>query len=218
MFTGLVEDVGTVTRLQRAAHEIHITISSRQVSSDLIIGDSVSVNGACLTVVTTTTEQLTAVATAETLRRTNLGQLAVGSRVNLERALRLGDRLGGHLVLGHVDDLGRVEELADEGQAVLMRIIASPELMRLVVPKGSITVDGVSLTVAEMEADGFTISLIPHTLGVTTLQERRVGDYVNLEADIIGKYVARLLALQEDSESVSSSRVSERFLREHGFA
>jgi|LSQX01.2.fsa_nt_gb riboflavin synthase len=224
VFTGLVEDVGRVVEVSRRAREVYFSVASSRVCSELEIGDSVSVNGACLTVVSKSDQRFTAAATAETLRRTNLGLLTVGSRVNLERALRLGDRLGGHLVLGHVDGLGHVSQLAKEGEALLMTITPPSDLLPLIVPKGSITVDGVSLTVATLLPDAFTVSLIPHTLGVTTLQERRVGDLVNLEGDIIGKYVARFFALgaepvfQEESHGPPSSDISLDVLRQHGFA
>lgn len=220
MFTGLVEDIGRVVDLRRGAHEAHISVSSSRVCSDLHIGDSISVNGACLTVVTKSGERFTATATAETLRRTNLGKLSVGSLVNLERAMRVGDRLGGHLVLGHVDGLGSVSHLSQEGEALLMTIAAPAELLPLIVPKGSIAVDGVSLTVAQLISDAFTISLIPHTLGATTLQERRIGDLVNLEGDIIGKYVARFVTFGAGAErpKPNDPNLSAEFLREYGFA
>lgn len=227
MFTGLIEDVGRVVDLRRSSQEVHVTLSSSRVCSDLNIGDSLSVNGACLTVVTKSDGRFTAAATAETLRRTNLGHLSVGSRVNLERAMRVGDRLGGHLVLGHVDGVGHVSHLSQEGEALLMTITPPVELLPLIVPKGSIAVDGVSLTVARLVSEAFSISLIPHTLGATTLQERRVGDVVNLEGDIIGKYVARFITLGASTEhpdpyginqSQPRSNLSTDFLREYGFA
>jgi riboflavin synthase len=223
VFTGLVEDVGRVVEVSRRAREVYFGVASPRVCIDLGIGDSVSVNGACLTVVSKSDQRFTAAATAETLRRTNLGLLTVGSRVNLERALRVSDRLDGHLVLGHVDGLGRVLHLAEEGEAQLMTITPPAELLPLIVPKGSITVDGVSLTVATLLPDAFTVSLIPHTLGVTTLQERRVGDAVNLEGDIVGKYVARFFSLGarpvfQEHSVVSESGVSLDLLRQHGYA
>jgi riboflavin synthase len=217
VFTGLVEAVGVVTGLQRGEQEARITLASVTISSDLSIGDSISVNGACLTAVAAGEGRFTALAMAETLRRTALGQLAVGSRVNLERALRLGDRLGGHMVLGHVDGLGKVVNRTREGQAERLEIATTKELLSLVVPKGSIAVDGVSLTVAGLSTSSFWVALIPHTLGATTLEERRPGDLVNLETDIIGKYVARLLKPDGDTATVGPV-LSEGFLREHGFA
>lgn len=223
VFTGLVEDVGRVADINRRAHEVYFGLASERICDDLQVGDSVSVNGACLTVVSLGNQRFTAAATAETLRRTNLGGLVVGSRVNLERAMRAGDRFGGHLVLGHVDGLGHVSGLSQEGEALLMSITPPAELLPLIVPKGSVTVDGVSLTIATLTPTDFSISLIPHTLGVTTLQERRVGDAVNLEGDIIGKYVARFFALGakptfHDADTERRGGVSVDVLREYGFA
>lgn len=231
MFTGIVEDVGVVTALRKTAHEVRLTMRSALICADLHIGDSVSVNGACLTAVEITGDHFTALATAETLRRTALHTLVPGSRVNLERALQLGGRLGGHLVLGHVDGIGRVKQLHPEGEAMLMEFAAPANVLPLLAPKGSIAIDGVSLTIASLLPDGFGVSLIPHTIGVTTLHERRIGDMVNLEADIIGKYVARLMGLatpdttalalwqvpQTNNHKKPVNTISEDLLREHGF-
>lgn len=222
MFTGLIETVGIVAALQRKEHEVRITLTSPQISSHLEVGDSVSVNGACLTAVTVMDQRFTALATSETLRRTALGQLSVGDRVNLERALCLGDRLDGHLVLGHIDGVGQVRSLSREGQSLRLEVIVPRGLLPMVVPKGSIAVDGVSLTVVDVTADSFSVALIPHTLSATTLSERHPGDLVNLETDIIGKYVARLLGVNvlenATGDQVISPSLNETFLREHGFA
>jgi riboflavin synthase len=228
VFTGLIEDLGTVVELRTTQKEVRITIRSQRICSDLVVGDSVSVNGACLTSVHIAGDHFTALATAETLRRTSLGLLAKGSMVNLERALRLGGRLGGHLVLGHVDGMGQVRHIYPEGEALRLEVNVPENLQQMLVPKGSIAVDGVSLTVADLLPAGFWVSLIPHTLGATTLQHRRAGDSVNLETDIIGKYVSRLMGLDTHSEGAPSpvdqgrgplqKALSLDLLKEHGFA
>lgn len=184
MFTGIVEELGRVEAFERG----RLRIAATNVVTDAEIGDSIAVNGCCLTVVARTDEGWEADVSDETLRRTNLGALQPGETVNLERAVRLADRLGGHLVQGHVDTVGVVVEAAPD-----LRVGVPAALMRYIVEKGSITVDGVSLTVAGLSESGFTVALIPHTLEVTTLGLRKVGDVVNLEVDIVAKYVERLL-------------------------
>jgi riboflavin synthase len=189
VFTGLVEELG---HLRSAAVDGDITrlvFDAELVTVDARVGDSIAVNGCCLTVVETGPGWWAADAVAETLSRTNLGGVAVGDSVNLERPVRLEDHLGGHLVQGHVDGVGIVKHAAPE-----LRVQAPAGLMRYLVEKGSITVDGVSLTVVDVFEDGFTVALIPHTIAVTTFGQRKVGDAVNLEADVVAKYVERLLA------------------------
>ncbi|SFU46995.1 riboflavin synthase [Alicyclobacillus macrosporangiidus] len=193
MFTGLVEEVGQVRRIEHRQHSAHIHIGARRVLEGVRIGDSISVNGACLTVVAFSADGFTADAVPETLRRTNLGRLAPGDAVNLERALALGDRLGGHLVSGHVDGVGVVRAKARDGIATVLTIAAPPEVMRYVVEKGSICVDGVSLTVMDVTDGAFRVSIIPHTGERTTLLQADVGREVNLEADLLAKYVEALL-------------------------
>jgi riboflavin synthase len=228
MFTGLIEDVGTLAQLQRTQKEVRLTITSPVICADLAIGDSVSVNGACLTVVQFNERQFTVLATAETLRRTALSQLTISTRVNLERALRVNGRLGGHIVLGHVDGVGRIRSMTHEGESVRLEVTAPNQLHPWLVPKGSIAVDGISLTIADLLPDGFWVALIPHTLGATTLQYRRPGDLVNLETDIIGKYVARLMGISipggpdpipdPQSRGPLTVDLSLDVLRKHGFA
>jgi riboflavin synthase len=193
MFTGLVADLGELTELERSEEGARLTVRTR-LCSELRQGDSVAVNGVCLTAAWIDGDRFAAQAMNETLRRTSLGTVQPGGRVNLELPLRLSDRLGGHIVQGHVDGLGQVREVADDGFARRVRIETEPELLRHVVEKGSIAVDGVSLTVAGLDDRSFTVSLIPQTLERTTLGVAEAGTRVNLEVDMLAKYVERLLA------------------------
>jgi len=192
MFTGLVEEVGTVARVEARDGGARVRLTAARVLDGLAPGDSVAVDGACLTVVAIHGDGFEIDAVAETLARTVLGRREEGDRVNLERALRMGDRLGGHIVQGHVDGTGRVAEVAPEGDGRRLRVEAGDAIMRYVVEKGSITVDGVSLTVAGRDRGGFEVALIPHTLGETTLGEAGPGREVNLEVDLVAKYVEAL--------------------------
>jgi riboflavin synthase len=189
MFTGLIEAMGVVRRVESTGAGKQLTISAPILGGDVAIGESVSVNGACLTVVEQTVDSCRFEAGPETLRCTNLGTLAAGDRVNLERALRLSDRLGGHLVQGHVDATGRIAERRRDGDWDIVWFDCPGELMTQIVPKGSIAVDGVSLTVVEAMSNRFSVMLIPHTMAHTTLGHRRPGDVVNLETDLLAKYV-----------------------------
>lgn len=194
MFTGLVEDVGTVAAAERRADALVLTVRpARLPVAELALGESVSHDGVCLTVTETLGDRYVVLAGAETLRRTTLGGLRVSARVNLERALRAGDRLGGHLVSGHVDAVGAVSARRDLGANIVYTVAAGPEVLRYVVEKGSIAVDGISLTVNRVDAAGFDVAIIPHTAGATTLVGKQVGAPVNLEVDIVGKYVEKLL-------------------------
>ncbi|MCC6829776.1 MAG: riboflavin synthase [Thermoleophilia bacterium] len=194
MFTGLVEEMGTVAAVAPGAAGARVTLRAPLVSDGLALGDSVAVDGACLTAVELLPDGFAVEAVAETLRRTCLGDRGPGDRVNLERALPAGGRLGGHIVQGHVDGTGTVAAATPEGESVVLRVTAPPAVMRYVVEKGSITVDGVSLTVAGRDAEGFTIALIPHTMSATTLGPAAVGRRVNLEVDLVAKYVEALAA------------------------
>jgi riboflavin synthase len=194
MFTGLVEEGGLVRRVVTRGAGARLEIDARLVLEGLAVGDSVAVNGACLTAVEVTRDGFAVDAVAETLRRTSLGAAAAGDRVNLERPMRLGDRLDGHLVQGHVDGVGTVRAVRPEGGSAILEIGAPAPLLRYVVEKGSITVDGVSLTVAGRLADAFTVALIPHTMAVTTLGPQALGRPVNLEVDVVAKYVEALAA------------------------
>jgi riboflavin synthase len=194
MFTGIVEELGSVKALRRDAGAARLTISASTVLGDTAIGDSICVNGVCLTVVEMSKSEFSADVAVETLKVTNLGDLRIGARVNLERALQLSARIGGHLVSGHVDSVGRIREKRDEGNGWRIFIDAPGSVLRYVIKKGSIAIDGISLTVADIDKTGFSIAMIPHTAKLTTLGFKAGGDSVNLEADIIGKYVERLLS------------------------
>jgi riboflavin synthase len=200
MFTGIVEELGRVRAVTPNEGGARIEIEARAVLEDAAIGASIALNGVCLTVVELGDGWWAADAVVETLSRTNLGALQRGDRVNLERPMRLGDRLGGHLVQGHVDATAslRARDPQPDGSTTVT-FDAPPEIMRYVVHKGSITVDGVSLTVAGVHDDGFSVAVIPHTLAVTTLGARTVGERVNLEVDMVAKYVERLLVTERSS-------------------
>lgn len=205
MFTGIVEAVGRVGALEHRGQRVRLVVEAPALAREVRVGDSVAVNGACLTIAASHPECLLFDAVPETLERTALGALRVGSRVNLERALRADQRLDGHVVQGHVDETGRVRELRREGDDVRLFVAASPAFTELLVPKGSVAVEGVSLTVVGVQEDGFDVALIPHTLAETTLGGLAPGDPLNLEADILGKYVRRyverVLASREGAAS-----------------
>lgn len=194
MFTGIIEELGTVKALRREAGAARLTLSAAKVLDGTALGDSICVNGVCLTVVQMNSTEFSADVAVETLRVTNLGDLQAGRKVNLERALQLSARIGGHLVTGHVDAVGRVREKREEGNGWRIFIDAPASVLRYVIKKGSIAIDGISLTVADVDSAGFAIAMIPHTAKLTTLGFKTAGDSVNLESDIIGKYVERLLA------------------------
>jgi riboflavin synthase len=194
MFTGLVEELGTVVSLTPRGAAVELALRGALVASDAEIGASIAINGCCLTVVRRDGDVLTFEAGSETLSRTNLGRLQAGSRVNLERSLRVGDRLGGHYVSGHIDGLGELVRRTEEGPWAFLWFRVPAELARQMASKGSVAVDGVSLTLVEVTADHFSVALIPHTLSVTTLGMLQVGDAVNIETDLLAKYVQRQLA------------------------
>jgi riboflavin synthase len=212
MFTGIVEEMGSVKALRRDAGAARLTISASTVLGNTALGDSICVNGVCLTVVEMNKNDFSADVAVETLKVTNLGELKVGSRVNLERALQLSARIGGHLVSGHVDAVGRIREKREEGNGWRIFIDAPEPVLRYVIKKGSIAIDGISLTVADLDKKGFSIAMIPHTAKQTTLGFKIAGDSVNLESDIIGKYIERLLPGRTDNG------VSLELLKMNGFA
>ncbi|MEW6425680.1 MAG: riboflavin synthase [Bacillota bacterium] len=214
MFTGIVEELGRLRQITRGAASACLQIEARQVLEGSVPGESIAVNGVCLTVAVLGKNFFTADVMAETLAKTNLGQLAPGDHVNLERALRLGGRLGGHLVSGHVDGVGTVARREPHDIATLLTINAPQEVMRYIIKKGSVAIDGVSLTVVDFNDSSFQVSLIPHTARVTTLGFKGPGELVNLEADLIGKYVERLLF---QSQNNAGKKLSLEFLAEHGF-
>ena len=207
MFTGIVEELGSIRSVRRGQHSSVLSIAAKDILSDLKIGDSVAVNGVCLTATTVDSGGFTADVMHETLNRSSLGSLTVGSHVNLERAMAANGRFGGHIVSGHIDGTGTITALRKDDNAVWYTISASQELLRYIVEKGSIAIDGISLTVAEVGESWFSISAIPHTVAVTTLGEKRPGDTVNLENDVIGKYVEKLLQPQPQETAKSSLTV-----------
>jgi riboflavin synthase len=212
MFTGIIEELGTVTALRRSGESARLTISAAKVLEGTALGDSICVNGVCLTVVESADHAFSADVAVETLKVTNLGELQAGSRVNLERALQLSARIGGHLVSGHVDSVGRVRGKREEGNGWRLFFDAPENVLRYVIRKGSIAIDGISLTVADVDATGFSVAMIPHTAKLTTLGFKTAGDSVNLESDIIGKYVERLLGAR------TGGGVDLELLRKTGFA
>lgn len=193
MFAGIVEEMGAVKSLEKTLAGTRLTILAKMVMDDLPIGASISVNGACLTVVKRDDKEFTVDVSPETIGVTNFGNLSAGSPVNLERAMKLNERIGGHLVAGHVDGVGTVRERKRDGNATVLTFEAPPAVLRHCIVKGSITVDGVSLTINGITDRGFSVAIIPHTAKVTTLGIKQIGDTVNLESDLIGKYVERLL-------------------------
>ena len=215
MFTGIVEELGTIRSIRRGAASAVLSIGAEAVLSDLRIGDSVAVNGVCLTATGVDGSGFTADVMHETLQRSSLGALGPGSRVNLERAMAADGRFGGHIVSGHIDGTGTIAERRRDDNAVWYTVSASPALLRYIVEKGSVAIDGISLTVASVEADRFSVSVIPHTAAVTVLGRKRPGDIVNLETDIIGKYVEKLLRPAEDT--APKGGISLEFLMENGF-
>jgi riboflavin synthase len=212
MFTGIIEEMGSVKALRRDGSAARLTVSASIVLGGTAIGDSICVNGVCLTVVDLAKDGFSADVAVETLRVTNLGELKIGVNVNLERALQLSARIGGHLVSGHVDAVGRIREKREEGNGWRIFIDAPDAVLRYVIRKGSIAIDGISLTIADVDKSGFSIAMIPHTAKLTTLGFKAGGDSVNLETDIIGKYVERLLSGRVEGG------VSLELLKKAGFA
>ncbi len=208
MFTGIIEEVGAVTRRSGA----DIAIMAERVMEGMQIGDSIALDGACMTVVEFTADTFIVQASPETLERTTLGRLRPGLAVNLERAMAMGDRFGGHMVQGHVDGVGKVARVRDQGAFALWEFLAPPDVAKYLVPKGSVTIDGISLTVVEPEGERFAVAVIPETLRKTTLQTRRAGDAVNMEADTIGKHIYHYL------RGLGQGTLDREFLVRHGFA
>lgn len=214
MFTGLIEDLGTLHDLAGAADQARLTVATGLPMTALTLGESIAVNGVCLTVTSFANGTFSADVSPETLSCSNLGRLSRGVRVNLERAMRLTDRLGGHLVTGHIDGCARVVERRRDGNAWRFRFQADSAVTALLVAKGSVAVDGISLTVNDVAAETFSVAIIPHSLAMTTLQERQVGDQVNVETDLIGKYVARFM---QNGIPGKGQGVTLDLLAKHGF-
>ena len=224
MFTGIIEEVGTVMSVKSSANAMKLTIRAPKVTQDINMGDSIAVNGICLTACGLGRENFTVDVMGETLSRTSLKGPRCGSHVNLERALTLNGRLGGHIVSGHIDGTGTVTAIKNDDIARLITISAPQAVMDLIVEKGSVAVDGISLTVASVSSGDFTVSVIPHTMDNTILTEKTPGDTVNLENDCIGKYVRKLMELSEHEMQDTAarrcsgkSRVTAGFLTENGF-
>lgn len=215
MFTGLIEDLGTVRRLLQQPDNCRLTVATRIPAAELVIGESIAVNGICLTVVEIAEGGFSADVSAETVRRTSLVELRTGSRVNLERALRLSDRLGGHLVSGHVDTVATVVSRRQEGNAIHFSFNLDPSYHKYLAEKGSVTIDGISLTVSSLTSEGFNVTIIPHTLAETSLQFCQPGSRVNIETDLLSKYLERLL--QAGGTGENQSGLSLDFLAKHGF-
>ena len=201
MFTGIIEEVGHVKSLHRGAKSFTLEVEASLVMEGTQVGDSIATNGVCLTVTSLTGHGFTADVMPETVQRTALGELTAGSPVNLERALSLQTRLGGHIVSGHIDGTGRISDRRQDDTALWLTVECDSRLLRYIIEKGSITIQGVSLTVARVDDRSFAVSLIPHTQAATTLHQAHVGDRVNLENDIIAKYVEKLLGKQNDADN-----------------
>lgn len=219
MFTGLIQGIGLIETVEKRGDESRLRIAPQFDLPDVRIGESIAVNGACLTVETWNGRAYTAYASAETMQRTNLGKLRPGSRVNLERALAFGDRLGGHLVSGHVDCLAEVESVSPAGESKKYVLRFPAEYGPQVIEKGSVALDGISLTVNECGPDFLSVNIIPETQGQTTIKDWTPGRSVNMETDLIGKYVQRMIApyARQEQGGDKPSRIDEEFLRRHGF-
>lgn len=215
LFTGIIEETGRVESIQRASHGATVAIISQRIAPSLTSGDSVAANGVCLTVIRSSGVSFSCQLSSETLARTSFGQLREGMLVNLERPLAVGSRLGGHFVQGHVDGIGTLAEVTPSGEGSVIQIEFSRELERYLVYKGSIAVDGISLTIASLETSSFTAAVIAHTLQATNLRSLRVGDVVNLEVDVLGKYVERFLQLGLLQKP--GPKLTVEYLKEKGF-
>lgn len=215
MFTGIIEEVGTIKNIKKGIHSATLDISAKTVISDLALGDSVAVNGVCLTVTAFSSSGFSADVMHETLNRSSLASLKSGSRVNLERAMAANGRFGGHIVSGHVNGVGTIIKKIRDDIAVRYTFRTDSDVMRYIVEKGSVAIDGISLTVTDEGEDTFSVSIIPHTMGATILSEKQVGDIVNIETDIIGKYVEKFLLPAAKQEK--SSGLTMEFLIQNGF-
>ncbi len=216
MFTGLIEAVGVVKSVRRGVGAEGLTLGVSFDSAELRRGESIAVNGCCLTVIGVSGRAFSAQVSKESRERTTLGLLREGDKVNLERAVKVGDQLGGHLVSGHIDGKGTIRKLAPDSDSVRFEITTSKEIARYLIKKGSVAVDGVSLTVNELKGESFSVNIIPYTLDNTIFKYRKVGDEVNIENDLLGKYVEKFLTAREGSRD--RGRIGLDFLAEHGFA
>ncbi len=217
MFTGIVEEIGKIISVKKGASSAVLTIACEKIMEDVNLGDSIAVNGVCLTVSSFTNNTFTADVMHETLNRSSLSLLSSGSPVNLERAMPAYGRFGGHIVSGHIDGVGTIINKKRDDNAIWITISAPKEIIKYIVQKGSIAIDGVSLTIADLQDDSFSVSLIPHTAGHTIFPQKPIGQLVNLENDIIGKYVERLLKVGSDSDQQIKSNITMDFLIKNGF-
>ena len=212
MFTGIIEEVGIIKSIRKGTASVLLTVEAAKVLEDVSLGDSIAVNGVCLTVTSFTANQFTADVMHETLNRSSLGTLKSGSKVNLERAMKADGRFGGHIVSGHIDGTGTISDIKRDDNAIWYTVRTPAPLLRYIIEKGSIAIDGISLTVADVGKDFFNVSIIPHTAASTTLSMKKTGDVVNLENDCIGKYVEKLLQPYRPDSSITKE-----FLLQHGF-
>lgn len=216
MFTGIVEEMGKIVRVEKGAKSSRLTVSGDKIFSDLKLGDSVATNGVCLTVTSFSKGIFTADVMNETLKRSNLGELRQGSMVNLERAMIANGRFGGHIVSGHIDGTGVITKIEQDDIAVWYTIRADRKIMKYIIEKGSVAIDGISLTIAKVTDNDFSVSLIPHTAKETVLGYKKTGDTVNLENDVVGKYIEHFLSFKEEPETKSSG-ITKEFLLKSGF-
>ncbi len=217
MFTGIVEEIGTIKKVEKGAKSSKLTIEGAKIFDDLKLGDSVAVNGVCLTVTEYTKNTFTADVMNETLSRSNLGDLKNGSRVDLERAMAADGRFGGHIVSGHIDGTGRIVKTEKDDIAVWYTIAADKKIMKYIIEKGSVTIDGISLTVAKVTDTDFSVSIIPHTAKETVLGFKKAGDTVNLENDVVGKYIEHFLNFDDKSVPEKNTGITKDFLLKAGF-
>ena len=217
MFTGIIEELGVIQEIKKSSKSSKLLIKANKVLENTNVGDSICTNGVCLTVTDLKANSFEADVMAETLRRSNLGNLNVGTKVNLERALTLQSRLGGHIVSGHIDGTGEILSLMKEDNSTWVTIRTTSDILRYIVLKGSITIDGISLTVAYVDENVFKVSIIPHTAQETTLLNKAIGETVNLECDVISKYVEKLMRLATKEENKKNTSLTEDFLRANGF-
>ncbi|MFO7887173.1 MAG: riboflavin synthase [Eubacteriales bacterium] len=217
MFTGLIEEVGEITSVTRKGNSAQITVKAPGILKENKVGDSISTNGVCLTVTKKTSNTYTVDVMPETMNRSNFKNLKYGSKVNVERALKVGDRLDGHMVSGHVDGIGIITDFREDDNAVWITLKADKGVLKYIVEKGSIAIDGTSLTVAYVDNETFKVSIIPHTGEATTLLNKKIGDEVNLECDMVGKYIEKLLNFEKKETENSSSELNEKFLKNNGF-
>ena len=217
MFTGIIEEIGEITNIQKGAKSSVLTIKANIIFEDLKLGDSVAVNGVCLTASKITGGTFSADVMSETLARSSLGQLKAKSYVNLERAMALGGRLGGHIVSGHIDGIGTIASIKKDDNAIIFTIKTTEEITKYIIKKGSIAIDGISLTVVDVDFSSFSVSIIPHTAKFTTLATSSIGKIVNLENDMIGKYIEKLLGISSRDTTISKNNINLDFLKNHGF-